>query len=64
MKDTKNEKTEQEVFHQIQEWNKKLEAQLSYEVIPIRSLVKVQLGSALVTAEYINENARAQNRDL
>ncbi len=64
VKDTRSEKTEQEVFHQIQEWNKKLEAQLSYEVIPIRSLVKVQLGSALVTAEYINENARAQNRDL
>jgi hypothetical protein len=55
VKGTENEKTEREVLRQIQEWNKKLEKQLSYRVIPIRSLVKVQLGSALVTAEYISK---------
>lgn len=55
IENTKNGKTEKEVFHQIQEGNKKLEKQLSYRVIPIRSLVKVQLGSALVTAEYISK---------
>jgi len=55
VKDTKNERTEREVLHQLQQWNKKLEKQLSYKVIPIRSLVRVQLGSALVTAEYISK---------
>jgi len=55
VKETKNERTENEVLHQLQQWNKKLEKQLSYKVIPIRSLVKVQLGSALVTAEYISK---------
>jgi hypothetical protein len=33
--------------------NQELEKQLSYKVIPIKSLIKVQLGSALITADYI-----------
>jgi len=58
VKNTKNEKTEREVLHQLQKLNEKLEKQLSYKVIPIRSLVRVQLGSALVTAEYISKERR------
>lgn len=53
IRDKKNEKTENEVLQNIKKWNRELEKQLSYKVIPIRSLVRVQLGSALVTAEYL-----------
>jgi len=59
VKDTDNEKTEENVLHHMQEWNKRLEKQLSYTVIPIRSLVRVQLGSALITAEYISKKSAA-----
>lgn len=52
-KDTKNEKIEKEVLKKIKEWNEELEKQLKYKVIPIQSLVRVQLGSALFAAEYI-----------
>jgi hypothetical protein len=55
VKDTKNEKAEKEILQQMTEWNDRLEKQLSYKVIPIKSLVKVQLGSALLTAEYIRQ---------
>lgn len=55
VKGTKNEKVEKEVFHRITELNQELEKQLSYKVIPIRSLVRVQLGSALLTADYLNK---------
>ncbi len=55
IKDTNNENTEKEVLQHVKKWNKKLERQLSYKVIPIRSLVRVQLGSALLTAEYISK---------
>jgi hypothetical protein len=55
IKDTKNEKTEKEVLSRITELNQKLEKQLSYKIIPIKSLVRVQLGSALITAEYIDK---------
>lgn len=55
VKDTKNEAVEKEVLQRITEWNEELENQLSYKVIPIRSLVRVQLGSALLTAEYIRK---------
>ncbi len=55
IKDTENQKTEKEVLHQLQKWNRKLEKQLTYRVIPIKSLVKVQLGSALATAQYISK---------
>jgi len=55
VKDTKNEEVEKEVLQRITEWNEELENQLSYKVIPIRSLVRVQLGSALLTAEYIRK---------
>jgi len=60
IKNTKNENTEKEVLQQVKKWNKKLEKQLSYKVIPIRSLVRVQLGSALVTAEYISKKRPAK----
>lgn len=53
VKDTKNEKIEKEILKKIIEWNKELEKQLNYRVIPIQSLVRVQLGSALFAAEYI-----------
>jgi len=53
VKDTKNEKIEKEVLKKTIEWNKELEKQLNYRVIPIQSLVRVQLGSALFAAEYI-----------
>jgi hypothetical protein len=55
VKDTENKKVEKEVFQHITQWNKELEKQLSYKVIPIKSLVKVQLGSALHTAEYVEK---------
>jgi hypothetical protein len=53
IKDTKNKKVEKEVLQHITQWNKELEKQLCYKVIPIKSLVRVQLGSALHTAKYI-----------
>ncbi len=53
VKDTKNEKIEKEVLKRLSEWNEKLEKQLNYKVIPIQSLVRVQLGSALFAAEYV-----------
>lgn len=55
VKDTGKKEAEKEVFEYIIEMNQELEKQLSYKVIPIRSLVKVQLGSALITADYINK---------
>jgi len=55
VKDTKNNKVEKEILQHITKWNKELEKQLSYKVIPIKSLVRVQLGSALQTAEYIQK---------
>jgi len=55
VKGTKNERVEKEILEQITKWNEDLERQLSYKVIPIRSLVRVQLGSALLTAEYIGK---------
>lgn len=54
IKDTKNSKAENEVLEQITRWNEELEKRLSYKVIPIRSLVRVQLGSALFTAKYVS----------
>jgi len=50
-----NKRFEEEILQHIKEWNNKLEKDLSYKVIPIRSLVKVQLGSALHTSEYIRK---------
>ncbi len=55
VKDTKNEKMEKEILNRITKLNRELEKQLSYKIIPIRSLVRVQLGSALLTAEYIDK---------
>jgi hypothetical protein len=55
VKDTSNKEVETEVLQQMKDWNKELEDQLDYRVIPIRSLVRVQLGSALFTAEYISK---------
>jgi len=55
VKDTHNENVEKEVSQHIRECNETLEKQLSYKVIPIRSLVRVQLGSALFTAEYVGK---------
>lgn len=47
------QKIEKVVLEQIKTWNDELESQLTYTVIPIRSLVRVQLGNALLTADYI-----------
>ena len=55
VKDTNNEKVEKDILQRIMKWNRELENQLTYKVIPIRSLVRVQLGSALLTAEYIGK---------
>jgi len=55
VKGTSNEEVEQAVLQHLTRWNEELENQLSYKVIPIRSLVRVQLGSALLTAEYIGK---------
>lgn len=60
IKKTNNDKTEAEVLEHIKKMNKNLEKQLSYKVIPIRSLVKVQLGSALATAEYISRKRKSK----
>ena len=53
VKNTKNQKVEKEILQRMTKWNENLEKQLSYKVIPIKSLVKVQLGSALYTAQYL-----------
>ena len=55
VKDPKNKEIEREVLQQIKKRDKELEDQLDYTVIPIRSLVRVQLGSALFAAEYISK---------
>lgn len=55
VKGTSNEKVEKAVLQRLTRWNEELENQLSYKVIPIRSLVRVQLGSALLTAEYVGK---------
>lgn len=55
VKDTKNENVEKEVLKRITEWNEELEKQLNYKVIPIQSLVRVQLGSALFAIQYIGK---------
>lgn len=55
VKSTSNEKVEKAVLRHLRRWNEELENQLSYKVIPIRSLVRVQLGSALLTAEYVGK---------
>jgi len=57
VKDTGNQKIEEEVLKKIREWNQELEKQLNYKVIPIQSLVRVQLGSAMFTAEYIGKKS-------
>ncbi|MDH5482397.1 MAG: M14 family zinc carboxypeptidase [Candidatus Bathyarchaeota archaeon] len=54
VKDTENREVEKEAFNRTTELNQELEKQLSYKVIPIKSLVRVQLGSALLAAEYVN----------
>jgi hypothetical protein len=58
VKKTGNENVEKEVLQHVKEWNRELENQLSYKVIPIRSVVKVQLGSGLATAEWIRTLCR------
>jgi len=55
VKNTNNDKVEMEVLQCVKKWNEKLEKQLTYKVIPIKSLVRVQLGSALLTAEYVGK---------
>jgi len=55
VKSTNNDKVEMEVLQCVRKWNEKLEKQLTYKVIPIKSLVRVQLGSALLTAEYVGK---------
>jgi len=55
VKGTNNKSVEEEVLKQITKTNEELEKQLSYKVIPIRSLVRVQLGSALLAAEYVGK---------
>jgi len=55
VKGTQNKQIEKEVLDQIKTWHDELESQLAYTVIPIRSLVRVQLGSALLTADYIGK---------
>ncbi len=49
------EKLKDEVKQEVHSRNQELEGELNYYVIPIRKLVKVQLGSALYTANYIKE---------
>jgi hypothetical protein len=53
VKDSTNKKIEREVLKKLAESNVELEKQLNYKVIPIQSLVRVQLGSALFAADYI-----------
>jgi len=49
----KLEALEEKVYQKMLSWNEELEKELQYQVIPIRKLVRVQLGSALYTAEYL-----------
>ena len=58
VKNTGNDKAEERTLQRIHVVNDDLEKQLSYKVIPIRSLVRVQLGSALATAEYIGRKRK------
>jgi len=53
VKGLRNKGFEEEILQHIKEWNSELEKDLSYKVIPIRSLVRVQLGSAFYTSEYV-----------
>ncbi|MEW6523380.1 MAG: M14 family zinc carboxypeptidase [Bacillota bacterium] len=44
----------QELVAAFRSWEQQLESTLRYEVIPICSLVRIQLGSALYTAAYLS----------
>jgi hypothetical protein len=55
VKNTDNKKVEAEIYQHITERNNELESMLSYKVIPIKNLVRVQLGSALLSTSYLNE---------
>jgi hypothetical protein len=58
IKNTGNDRAEEKALQRIHNVNAALMKQLSYKVIPIRSLVRVQLGSALATAEYIGKKRK------
>ncbi|MGD8565876.1 MAG: M14 family zinc carboxypeptidase [Candidatus Bathyarchaeota archaeon] len=55
VKNTDNKQVEAEIYQYITERNEELEGMLSYKVIPIQNLVRVQLGSALLTTSYLNK---------
>lgn len=56
--DTGNEQAEEQVLRHIKEDIRDFTKQLSFRVIPIRSLVRVQLGSALATARQLSKGTR------
>lgn len=61
VKGTGNRSAESEVLAQLQAWSGELNRQASLRVIPIRSLVRVQLGSALLACSYL-QNAKTAKR--
>ena len=52
--DTGNERAEDEVLELVKKSIRDLVGQQSFKVMPIRNLVRVQLGSVLVTAEHLS----------
>jgi len=54
---TNNSRIENAVLARIKELNREVERQLTWQVIPIRTLVRTQLGSVLLTAEYIQNKS-------
>jgi len=63
VKGTGNRSAESEVLAQLQAWSGELSRQASLQVIPIRSLVRVQLGSALLVCSYL-QNAKIAKRRI
>ena len=57
VKGTNNKKVERAVLAHIKELNRVVERQLTYKVIPIRTLVRTQLGSVLLAADYIQKKS-------
>ena len=64
VKGTRQRRIEQEVKCMLLQRYGEIESSLSYKVIPIRSLVRVQLGSALATASYVRRRTRPRQGPL
>lgn len=48
--------SEEEILSQLRAWTSELKRQMSFHVTPIQSLVRVQLGAALLACNYIQKS--------